>query len=189
MAYEINLLSWRDEKRLKYKQRFIAILVLAVILSVCLQWGFARYLNHQASLQDSRNNSLTTHVTWLNSELKGLAEIGKQHEAILTRLKVVENLQQNRNKTTQILNLLPEVITEGVYLNKIRMDARSIEMKGFSDSNARLATMLDKLERSTQIVDVEMHSIVSGQTMFGHEMSRFDVSFRLLAPKKRGNND
>lgn len=187
MAYQINLLAWREKEREKYKRRFLLFLSFGVFLSLSIQWGWAQYLSLQHSTQASRNQSLVNHVTWLNAELKELNEIGKQHEAILTRLAVVEELQQNRNKTTQLFNLLPSIITEGIYLNKVRMHERLIEIKGFSDSNARLAAMLDKLERSLDVESVEMHSIVSGKQIFGHDVNSFELSFQLL-PMVKGDS-
>lgn len=185
MAYQINLLPWREKQRVKYKQRFISLLCAGVLLSVGVQWGIALYLEEQESIQQQRKESLQNHIAWLNDELKDLNAIGKEHEAILTRLDVVEQLQQDRNKTTQLLNILPEMITEGIYLNKVRMHEREVEIKGFSDSNSRLASMLDKLESSPLIASVEMHSIVSGQKIFGHDVSSFEVSFKLLPLVKK----
>ncbi|GLR75700.1 PilN domain-containing protein [Aliivibrio sifiae] len=184
MAYQINLLPWREQERAKYQRRFILMLCFGVVFSVTVQWGIAQYLEQQSSVQVQRNRSLESHIGWLNNELKELNEIGKQHDSILTRLDVVEELQQNRNTTTQLLNVLPDMIMEGIYLNKVRMHKKQVEIKGFSDSNARLATMLDKLENSPLISSVEMHSIVSGQKIFGHDVSSFDVSFRLLSLEK-----
>ncbi|MGR6840705.1 PilN domain-containing protein [Aliivibrio wodanis] len=189
MAYQINLLPWREEQRTKYKQRFILMLILGVMLSVFSQWGVAQFLEQQTIQQEERNRSLKNRVAFLNEELKGLNEIGKQHEEILTRLEAVELLQHNRNQTTQLLNVLPVMIDEGIYLNKVRMHERQVEIKGFSDSNARLASMLDKLERSPHIASVEMHSIVSGEKIFGHDMSRFEVSFRLFSLRKENEEE
>ncbi|OCH13296.1 MULTISPECIES: PilN domain-containing protein [unclassified Aliivibrio] len=189
MDYQINLLPWREQERSKYQRRFISLLCFGVILSVAVQWGAAQYLEQQNAIQVQRNRSLDSHIGWLNDELKELNDIGKQHDSILTRLGVVEELQQNRNTTTQLLNVLPEMITEGIYLNKVRMHKKQVEIKGFSDSNARLASMLDKLEHSPSIASVEMHSIVSGKKIFGHDVSSFDVSFRLLSLVKEKSND
>ncbi|WP_252589896.1 PilN domain-containing protein, partial [Enterobacter sp. JH8] len=84
----------------------------------------------------------------------------QEHKAILTRLGVVESLQLGRNKTTDFMNLMPELIPEGVYVDKIKMNGQEIEMEGISDSTSRLATMLDNLERSRSLKGVEMHSII-----------------------------
>ncbi|OXE28561.1 pilus assembly protein PilN, partial [Vibrio parahaemolyticus] len=90
-----------------------------------------------------------------------------EHSKILERLKVVEALQNGRNKTTDFMNLMPAVIPEGVYVDKIKMNDLEIEISGISDSTPRLATMLDNMERSAKLLDVEMHSIVHGKARFG----------------------
>jgi len=101
----------------------------------------------------------------------------QEHKALLTRLNIVESLQQKRNKTTEFMNLMPQLIPEGVYVDKIKMNGEEIEISGISDSTARLATMLDNLEKSTQLSEVGMHSIVSGNRRFGKQFQSFKVSF------------
>ena len=72
---------------------------------------------------------------------------------------------------------MPELIPEGVYVDKIKMNGQEIEMSGISDSTARLATMLDNLERSESLNSVEMHSIVHNRKRFNKEFQTFKVSF------------
>lgn len=57
------------------------------------------------------------------------------------------------------------------------MNDYEIEISGISDSTPRLATMLDNMERSAKLLDVEMHSIVHGKARFGKEFQTFKVSF------------
>lgn len=60
---------------------------------------------------------------------------------------------------------------------RIKMNDLEIEISGISDSTPRLATMLDNMERSAKLLDVEMHSIVHGKARFGKEFQTFKVSF------------
>ncbi len=57
-------------------------------------------------------------------------------------------------------------------------------MSGISDSTARLATMLDNLEKSPQLSEVGMHSIVSGNRRFGKQFQSFKVSFLFHASEQ-----
>jgi type IV pilus assembly protein PilN len=59
------------------------------------------------------------------------------------------------------------------------MNGVEVEITGISDSTARLATMLDSLEKSSQLTNVEMHSIVHGKARFGKKYQTFKVSFEL----------
>ncbi|HBV76127.1 MULTISPECIES: PilN domain-containing protein [Vibrio] len=178
MLHDINLLPWREEKRTEYKQRFYGMVVLGVLVAISLQWFGSLYIDHLKTQQQSRNQELKTYIAELDKKLVNLKEIEAKHKSILTRLRLVESLQNERNKTTDFMNLMPELVPEGVYVDKIKMNGREIEMSGVSDSTSRLATMLDNFESSSWLSDVEMHSIISGKVLFGKKFQSFKLSFR-----------
>lgn len=180
MAYQVNLLPWREKERTKNKRQFLLVLFFIIVFAAVIQWCSLNYLENQRSQQALRNLSLETHIDKLNRELTQLNIIKKEFQVRQQHLDVVEKLQQNRNKTTQLLNALPDIITEGIYLNRVRMHERKVELDGVSDSNAHLASMLDKLERSQYITSVKMHSIVSKHSASGNAVNHFEVSFLLL---------
>lgn len=178
MLHDINLLPWREEKRQEYKQRFYGMVVLGILAALALQWLASLYIDHLKDQQRHRNQQLQAYITKLDQQLVNLKEIEAKHKSILTRLRLVESLQNDRNKTTDFMNLMPELVPDGVYVDKIKMSGREIEMAGVSDSTARLATMLDNFESSTWLSDVEMHSIISGKVLFGKKFQSFKLSFR-----------
>lgn len=187
MLHSINLLPWRDRQREKHKRRFIGLLVLGVLCAVITQWLIGGYLVQQAQQQQSRLSYLNAYIGQLDNRIHSLKEAEGEHKALLTRLSVVEQLQKERNKTTDFMNIIPPLIPEGVYVDKINMDGQHVELSGFSDTTSRLATMLDKLEKSTVLKDVEMHSIIHGKERFGKKFQTFNVSFS-FQPQRVSNN-
>ncbi|MFA0554564.1 PilN domain-containing protein [Vibrio sp. 10N.222.55.A1] len=177
MLHQINLLPWRDEIRAQHKKRFIHLVILGVIIALIGQWAVGHYFHDQQAKQQARLNYLNQYIAELDRQIQSLKVAEQEHNAILTRLDVVESLQLGRNKTTDFMNLMPELIPEGVYVDKIKMNGQEIEMSGISDSTARLATMLDNLERSDSLKGVEMHSIVHNRKRFNKEFQTFKVSF------------
>ncbi|MFA0014489.1 PilN domain-containing protein [Vibrio lentus] len=177
MLHQINLLPWRDEIRAQHKKRFIHLIVLGGILALAGQWAVGTYFHDQQDKQQARLTYLKQYIAQLDRQIQSLKVAEQEHKAILTRLDVVESLQLGRNKTTDFMNLMPELIPEGVYVDKIKMNGQEIEMSGISDSTARLATMLDNLERSESLESVEMHSIVHNRKRFNKEFQTFKVSF------------
>lgn len=178
MLHDINLLPWREEKRQEYKQRFYGMVVLGVLVAIGLQWFGSLYIDHLKTQQKTRNQQLQAYVQELDKQLINLKAIEAKHKSILTRLRLVESLQNERNKTTDFMNLMPELVPEGVYIDKMKMNGRDVEIGGISDSTARLATMLDNFENSAWLMNIEMHSIVSGKVVFGKKFQTFKVSFR-----------
>ncbi|MCG9557111.1 PilN domain-containing protein [Vibrio kanaloae] len=177
MLHQINLLPWRDEIRSQYKKRFIHLVILGVIIALGGQWAVGNYFHDQQAKQQARLNYLNQYIAQLDQKIQSLKVAEQEHKAILTRLGVVESLQLGRNKTTDFMNLMPELIPEGVYVDKIKMNGQEIEMEGISDSTSRLATMLDNLERSRSLKGVEMHSIIHNRKRFNKDFQTFNVSF------------
>ncbi|MDW2111533.1 PilN domain-containing protein, partial [Vibrio sp. 2089] len=177
MLYRINLWPWRENQREEHRRRFVGLVVLGVMVALGIQWGVGKYYEYQQDLQQERLDYLTTYISDLDKRIEAMKIAELEHSKILERLKVVEALQNGRNKTTDFMNLMPAVIPEGVYVDKIKMNDLEIEISGISDSTPRLATMLDNMERSAKLLDVEMHSIVHGKARFGKEFQTFKVSF------------
>lgn len=182
MLHQINLLPWRDELRAQHKKRFIQLVILGILIAVMGQWAIGYYFQQEKARQQARLNYLDQYIDQLDKQIRALKVAEREHKAILTRLDVVESLQSGRNKTIHFMNLMPELIPEGVYVDKIKMNGQEIEVSGISDSTARLATMLDNLERSPLLENVEMHSIVHNRKRFNKEFQTFKVSFDFVSP-------
>ncbi|WP_199455683.1 PilN domain-containing protein [Vibrio owensii] len=177
MLHHINLLAWRENQREEHRRRFIGLIVLGAIAALGVQWGIGKYYQYQQDQQQQRLDYLAHYISQLDKRIEAMKIAEQEHGKILERLKIVEGLKNGRNKTTEFMNLMPSVIPEGVYVDKIKMNDYEIEISGISDSTPRLATMLDNMERSAKLLDVEMHSIVHGKARFGKEFQTFKVSF------------
>ncbi|MCX9565443.1 PilN domain-containing protein, partial [Vibrio cholerae] len=134
MLHNINLLPWRDERREAHKRRFLGLVVLGVLMAVLMQFGAGEYLSSQVAKQQERIGYLKQHIFSLDQQIAKLKMAEEEHKALLTRLTVVEQLQQKRNKTTDFMNQIPTLIPEGVYVDKIKMNGHDIEISGISDS-------------------------------------------------------
>ena len=185
MLYRINLLPWRESQREEHRRRFISLVVLGMLVAIGIQWGIGKFFEYQQDQQQERLDYLTHYIAELDQRIEAMKIAEEEHSKILERLKVVEGLQSGRNKTTEFMNLMPSVIPEGVYVDKIKMNDLEIEISGISDSTPKLATMLDNMERSAKLNDVEMHSIVHGKGRFGKEFQTFKVSFMFKVMEKK----
>ncbi len=182
MLHSINLLPWREAQKQAHKRRFVHFLLVGGVFSLALQGAAGWYLDQQAQLQQQRNEFLSQHIVVLDRQILSLQQAEQQYQDLVSRLATVESLQRKRNKTTQFMDLIPELIPEGVYVDKMSMNGHRIEINGISDSTARLASMLDLLENAALISDVEMHSIVSGSYRFNKQFQSFKVLFLFDEP-------
>lgn len=198
MLHKVNFLPWRDIQRRKHKQGFILSLLLCVILTLVVQFGSGHYLASKQVRQSERLRELDAYITKANQEIAELSRVEQKHKAQLARLSTVEQLQIQRNQTTQLLNTLPTLIPDGVYLDSLIMQTdknmrtgkgikmSKITLRGISDTTARLASMLNNLEHSANLSGVEIHSIVHDKLRFGHRYQAFDVSFFISSQSNQG---
>ncbi|WP_117235971.1 PilN domain-containing protein [Vibrio maerlii] len=177
MLHRINLMAWRDQQRCEHRKRFVQLLILGLIVGIGLQWVGSLYIQSQQQVQQARISYLDKHIAELDNRLDSLAQAKEDRASVIARLAVVERLQMGRSKTTELMNLIPQLIPQGVYVDKMTMAGSQLEIAGISDSTARLATMLDNLERSPWLSSVEMHSIVHNKERFGKTFQTFRVSF------------
>ncbi len=177
MLHSINLLPWRETQKRAYKRRFVYYLLLVSVIALSLQWLVSGYLDNQFKVQQQRTTFLHQHISKLDQQIMSLNQAEQQHQDLATRLATVESLQAKRNKTTQLMDLVPQWIPEGVYIDQMTMNGHRIVIRGISDNTARLATMLNLLESSPLVTDLEMHSIVSGHYRFNRKFQSFEVSF------------
>lgn len=177
MLHSINLLPWRESQKRAYKRRFVYYLLLVSVVALSLQWLVSGYLDYQLKAQQQRTVFLHQHISRLDQQIMSLNHAELQHQDLATRLATVESLQAKRNKTTQLMDLVPQLLPEGVYIDQMTMNGHSIVIRGISDNTARLATMLNLLESSPLVTELEMHSIVSGHYRFNKKFQSFEVSF------------
>lgn len=182
MIDKLNLLPWREQRRKQHKQRFLGLLVASVALAIVGNSAIAEYIETQQQQQLSRNNQLQQELTSLEQRLAFLPKLDKQRDAIELRLKVIADIQLSRNRVTQLLNQLPEVVPAGVYLDEINLDSQRVKVDGFGDTNGHLAALLGKAEQSPWFNNIEMHSLVTTKSRDKQQKSQFNASFDLTAP-------
>ncbi|WP_239424364.1 PilN domain-containing protein [Vibrio galatheae] len=178
------MLNWREEKRRARQRRLLALLLAGGVMAVGLQITLGVYLDKQYVLQQQRNQYLASYTLQLSEQLNQLQMLEQTHQALQSRLNLVQALQVERNRTTNIMNLLPQMIPAGVYLDQVKMNDGHIQLEGISESTSLLAIMLQSLEASPLVTNIEMHSIVDGTVRFARNYQAYKVAFTL-----RGEND
>jgi len=138
----INLLPHREEKRKRRKTAFFIGLGIAAAAGagvVALWFGVLQQLT---SAQQSRNEFLISETRKLEIQIKDIATLRAEIEALKARQTAVENLQLDRNVPVHILNELVRQTPEGVYFTSIRQDGQALNVTGIAQTNERMSEFL-----------------------------------------------
>jgi type IV pilus assembly protein PilN len=152
----INLLDWRAERRRQRQQRFLAILGLAAAASLAVVVIGYLSMGAAVSHQQARNEYLTQQIAELEKQIKEIQELEKVKQNLLARMRVIEQLQQNRSATVHFFDEIINTLPDGVYLTSIKQSAQLVTIDGVAESNGRISSYLKNLDASPWFKDPKL---------------------------------
>ncbi|MFO1272885.1 MAG: PilN domain-containing protein [Rubrivivax sp.] len=138
----INLLPHREEKRRQRKRAFFVGLGASAVLGLVAVGVWYTVLQQMTAAQASRNEFLQAEIKRLESQIKDIANLRAEIEALKARQKAVEDLQTDRNTPVYLLNELVKQTPEGVYLTEIKQSGAVVAVKGVAQTNERVSEFL-----------------------------------------------
>ncbi len=190
----INLLPHREEKRAARKRAYFAGLAAAFctgLVAVGLWFGV---LSQMKSAQEERNAYLGSEIKKLEAEIKDIANLRAEIDALKARQKAVEDLQADRNVPVHLLNELVKQTPEGVYLTNIKQAGQTVTVTGVAQTNERVSEFLrNTLYNSTWLERPELIEIkaVAAQSQGRPSTASrlFDFSMRVSIKRPQAPGD
>jgi type IV pilus assembly protein PilN len=159
----INLLPHREAKRARRKQAYFAGLAVAGVVGAAVVGAGYLVLEQMKSAQMERNAFIGAEIKKLEAQIKDIANLRAEIDALKARQKAVEDLQTNRNIPVHLLNELVKQTPEGVYLTAIRQTGNVVAINGVAQSNERVSEFLrNTLYSSPWLQKPELVEIVAG---------------------------
>ena len=175
----INRLPHRQEKRQRRKVAFFAGLGVAAVAGLAIVGIWYLVLQQMIDNQQQRNRFLSTEIAKLEAQIKDIATLKAEIEALKARQKAVEDLQTDRNVPVRLLNELVKQTPEGVYLTSVKQSGKVVAVTGVAQTNERVSEMLRNTSYNSQwLTRPELIEIRAGAQ--GRDQRRmFDFSMRL----------
>lgn len=149
----INLLPHREEKRKRRKQAFFVGVAMSALVGAGLVGAAYMTLEHLTTEQRSRNDFLGLEIGRLEAQIKDIANLRSEIEALKSRQRAVEDLQTDRNTPVLLLNELARHTPEGVYLTSIRQADKVVTVTGIAQTQERVSEFLRNASRSSEWLD------------------------------------
>lgn len=179
----VNLLPWRETAKQRAKQQFgihagIAIGVAALVLAI--SYFVISDLKQQ---QRNRNTFMQSQISMLDSQIAEIAEINKQKDQIINRMKLIQQLHQDRNTAITIFNELAARTPDGIFLTSVDKKGNVLTLQGRSVSNNQVAEFLRLLKESPIFERPDIRQVVSdsSQTTGAEQISAFTVIVTITA--------
>ncbi|MCF7983347.1 MAG: PilN domain-containing protein [Thiohalocapsa sp.] len=173
---KINLLPWRDEARQR-QQRALAIgAAAAMAMVVLLGLGSKLQLDHMIKGQSARNATLEREIKALDARIKRIDELEETKAGLLSRMQVIQELQESRPEIVHLFDELVDAIPDGVFLTGVTQTGGKVVVEGGAQSNARVSAFMRNIDASPWIGNPQLLLIENkDQTQTG--LSHFRLGF------------
>ena len=138
----INLLPHREEKRRQRKRAFFAMLGVSAVLGLLVAGIWYAVLMQMTSAQQARNDFLKAEIARLELQIKDIATLRADIDALKARQKAVEDLQTDRNVPVYLLDELVKQTPEGIYLTSVKQQGQVVLVTGLAQTNERVSEFL-----------------------------------------------
>jgi type IV pilus assembly protein PilN len=188
MTARINLLPHREMRRKQQQQQFFVMLGVVVGIGAAIWFGVHTYLDGVLVNQQARNQYLEQEIVKIDKEIAEINKLKEQIAALLKRKQVVETLQSNRAEVVHLMDQLVRQLPDGMYLKSIKQQGTKVSISGYTQSQARVSTLMRNLEGSQYLQNaslVEIKSVSAGGQRLNEFIMNIEVT-RAAADDKKG---
>ena len=155
----VNLLPHREMRRRRQQQQFVVLLMGVLVVGAAL-WAIVHTsLTGSHDNQVKRNKYLQDEIAKLDKEIEDIKKLKEMTAALLARKRVVETLQSNRSDVVHLLEELARQLPDGVYLKGIKQQGTRVTVNGYTQSQARVSTLMRNLEGSPYLDNASLVEI------------------------------
>ena len=183
----INLLPHREAARKRRREMFYAALGASAFGGLVVAGAIWLWYSAQISSQQNRNQILSTEIKRLDNQIKDIASLQEEINALRARQQAVEDLQADRNMPVHLLNELVRLLPDGVYLTSMQQNGQTVSLAGVAQSNERVSELLRNLStNSIWLTRPELAEIVAGNVNVGRDPRRV-ANFRMTVRLARAS--
>jgi len=160
--------------------------VLSAII-VILVWQY--WMNSAIQTQNIRLNYLQQQHIALDKKIKSLHEIEQQHQQMLQRLAIVNQLELERGIVAEAFNSLPSIMPDSVYLTHWQHIGNNMIFSGMAQSNAEITEFMRNLDATHWADDANLNEIKSPNASIKGGFNTFTVQVVLSALANSTSNN
>lgn len=178
----INLLPHREIRRKQQQKQFFTMLGVVVAIGIAIWGGVHVTLSEQFDNQVGRNKYLQDEIEKLDKQITEIQKLKDQIAALNARKRVVETLQSTRSEVVHLLDQLVRQLPDGVYLKSIKQGGSRVMITGYTQSQARVSTLMRNLDSSPHLEKPGLIEIKAA-SQGGQRLNEFNLSIDVTRAK------
>lgn len=182
----INLLPWREAQRRERNQMTLFMCVGVWVVAGMIVFAAKTVMDIRIDHQESRNRFLQTEINKLSKIIKEIETLKDKRDALLARMDVIQNLQQNRSQIVHVFDDLVSKLPKGVYYESVAKGDRGLTISGKAQSNGRVSALMRSLDASDWFDNATL-KVVDVVDENGALVSKFNLGVKEERKDQSGN--
>jgi type IV pilus assembly protein PilN len=184
----INLLPHREVKRRHRKQAFYAGVAAAAVVGLIVAGIWYLVLQQLMANQMARSQFLKDEIARVDVQIKDIASLRSEIEALKARQKAVEDLQTDRNTPVRLLDELVKQSPEGVYITSVKQTGYQVQLTGVAQTNERVSELLRNLLYNSawleapDLVEIRSVNVPTPGTKETRRLFEYQLKVRIKQP-------
>ncbi|MCF4998075.1 pilus assembly protein PilN [Pseudomonas syringae] len=179
----INLLPWREERREERRKRFLLVLIGVFVGSIGAVLIADQIISAAIERQMARNEYIGKQIAVVDERIKQISELKARRQQLVERMRIIQDLQGNRQISGRIFDQLARTLPDGVYFTDVKMADKTLSISGAAESNNRVSDLMRNLDASEWFDApslTEVKATTAGQV---DQANVFQLTVRQTQPK------
>ncbi len=189
MRIRINLLPHREARRERQKRSFYFLTLLSLVAGAALVFVVWSVFQGLIGAQQERNNFIAAENRKLDLQIREIASLRQEIDALRARQRAVEDLQADRNQPVYLLDELTKQVPEGIYLRQIKQEDKRVNVSGQAASNERVSELLRNLQANSKFLErpelIEIRIAGNQPANVSRRLFDFSLNFHLRPTPER----
>ncbi len=158
---KINLRPWREEQRQERQKEYITVLAGVFIAALAIWWFASGAVSSAVEGQQYRNQYLERQGASLDKKIKEIRELRSKREALLDRMRLIQDLQGNRPVIVRVFDELAQVLPDELFFVDVTAKGTNFTLKGRAASNEQISQLMRNFDQSPWFVNPNLLNVQS----------------------------
>ena len=178
----INLLDWREARRERRQQMFFKVLGGCALIAAGIVFLVITFYNRAIESQEQRNRFIQAEIAKIDKQITEIKELEKTRNDLITRMRIIEQLQQSRAQIVHYFEQVVETLPEGVHLTSLKQSGKKTNVNGVAESNGRVSTYMVNIDDSKWFADPRL-VVIKSSSKNRRRAADFTLTFKSVTPK------
>ncbi|UST69724.1 PilN domain-containing protein [Pseudomonas moraviensis] len=179
----INLLPWREERREERRKRFLLVLIGVLAGSIGAVLIADQIISAAIERQMARNDYIGKQIAVVDERIKQISELKARRQQLVERMRIIQDLQGNRQISGRVFDQLARTLPDGVYFTDVKMAGKTLSISGAAESNNRVSELMRNLDASDWFDAPSLNEVKATSADQVEQANVFQLTVRQTHPK------